>query len=97
MAFRTGAAVLAIAAPAVLAAAWPAPAAVRGPERPGPSPAHAPDTRYCLRVEALTGTRIEKVECWTRRQWAEQEVDVDSEWAKEGVAVLEPPPRRSLR
>lgn len=97
MACRKGDAVLGIAAAAVLAAASPAPAAIGEPDRPGPSPAHAPDTRYCLRLEAFTGSRIQTVECWTRRQWAEQEVDVDSEWAKEGVAVLKAPPRRWLR
>lgn len=93
MAFRNGAAVLGIAAAAMLVAASPASAAIPEPDRPGPSAADAPDTRYCLRIEALTGTRIQKVECWTRRQWAEQDVDVDREWAKEGVAVLKPPAR----
>lgn len=44
---------------------------------------------YCLRVEAATGTRLETVQCWTRDQWAEMEVDVDAEWAKEGVRVIE--------
>lgn len=44
---------------------------------------------YCLRVEAATGTRLETVQCWTRDQWADLEVDVDAEWAKEGVRVIE--------
>lgn len=97
MAYRKGAAVLSIAASALLVTALPASAAIREPNRPGPSAADAPDTRYCLRMEAFTGTRIQKIECWTRRQWAEQEVDVDAEWAKEGVAVLKTAPRRLLR
>jgi hypothetical protein len=53
------------------------------------APAAGPDARYCLRVEPVTGTLIERVRCWTRGQWAEQGVDVDKEWAKEGVTVIE--------
>ena len=45
-------------------------------------------TRYCLRVEPQTGSRIESVECWTRVEWAEGGVDVDKDWAKEGVKVI---------
>lgn len=59
------------------------------PETPTtPAPAGNVDTRYCLRVEPLTGSNIETVRCWTREQWAEQGVDVDKEWAKEGVRVI---------
>ncbi|MBA3668956.1 MAG: hypothetical protein H0W71_02640 [Sphingomonas sp.] len=46
------------------------------------------DARYCLKVEAATGTRLETVQCWTRAEWAEMEIDVDQEWAKEGVRVI---------
>jgi hypothetical protein len=53
----------------------------------GGAPAAGPDARYCMRVEAVTGSRIETVRCWTRWEWAEQGVDVDRDWAKEGVAV----------
>jgi hypothetical protein len=52
------------------------------------APAGTPQTRYCMRVEPVTGTRIETVECWTRDQWADQGVDVDRDWPKEGVAVI---------
>lgn len=52
------------------------------------APAGGPETRYCMRVEPQTGSRIESVECWTREQWAEGGVDVDHDWAKEGVRVL---------
>jgi len=53
------------------------------------APQGTPDTRYCMRIEAVTGTRLETVKCWTREEWAEQGVDVDKDWAKEGVAVLQ--------
>ena len=53
-----------------------------------PAPAGNADTKYCLRVEPLTGSNIETIRCWTRDQWAEQGVDGDKEWAKEGVRVV---------
>jgi hypothetical protein len=52
------------------------------------APSGTPDTRYCMRVEPQTGSRIESVECWTREQWADGGVDVDKDWAKEGVRTL---------
>ena len=58
------------------------------PEPAMGAPAAGAGARYCLRVEPLTGSRVESVRCWTRQMWAEQGVDVDKEWAKEGVAVL---------
>ena len=54
-----------------------------------PAPPGTPTTRYCMRIEAVTGTRLETVKCWTRDEWAEQGVDVDKDWPKEGVRVLE--------
>ena len=51
------------------------------------APAAGPDARYCMRIE-ITGSRIEEVKCWTRAKWAEEEVDVDKEWANEGVRVI---------
>lgn len=60
-------------------AAQPDPALVRA------APAGTPDTKYCMRIEAITGGRIEKIECWTREEWANNGVDVDMDWAKEGV------------
>lgn len=53
------------------------------PRRPGDA-----NTRYCLRVEPQTGSRIESIECWTRDEWTAGGVDVDHDWAKEGVRVL---------
>jgi len=51
------------------------------------APAAGPDARYCMRIE-ITGSRLEEVKCWTREKWAEEEVDVDKEWADEGVRVI---------
>jgi len=53
------------------------------------APAGGPDTRYCMRVEPQTGSRIESIECWTREEWALGGVDVDQDWPKEGVKVLD--------
>ena len=54
----------------------------------GTAPAGGPGTRYCMHVDPVTGSLVETVECWTRDEWAEQGVDVDKEWAKEGVKTL---------
>ena len=51
------------------------------------APEAGPDALYCLRVDPFTGSRIERIKCWTREQWADQGVDVDKVWAKDGVAV----------
>lgn len=56
--------------------------------RPSTAPPGTAETRYCMRIEAITGSRIETVRCWTRAEWAEQDVDVDQEWAREGVRVI---------
>lgn len=53
------------------------------------APPAGPDARYCLRVEPVTGTRVERIRCWTRERWAGLGVDVDKEWAREGVRVIE--------
>ena len=52
------------------------------------APAGTATTRYCMRVEPIIGSRIETVRCWTRAEWAVQDVDVDKDWAKEGVKVV---------
>jgi hypothetical protein len=52
------------------------------------APPAPPEARYCLWVEPQTGSRLESVECWTREEWAEADVDVDKDWAKEGVKVI---------
>jgi len=58
-----------------------------GPPPVTPAPPGTPSTRYCMKVD-LTGNVAQPVKCWTRDEWAEQGVDVDREWAKEGVAIL---------
>ena len=52
------------------------------------APAGTEETKYCLRVEPVIGSRLETVRCWTRKEWAAMEIDVDQEWAKEGVKVI---------
>ena len=60
---------------------------------PAPAIAQAPPgteaTRYCMRVEAVTGSRIERTICWTRAQWEAQGVDLDRDWAQEGVRTID--------
>jgi hypothetical protein len=65
------------------------PAFAANPEDPAAAaPAASEDAKYCMRVEPATGSRIEMVRCWTRREWAELGVDVDRDWPKEGVRVI---------
>ena len=52
------------------------------------APEGTAETKYCMRIEAITGSRIEEVKCWTRAEWAERGVDVDVDWAKEGVRTV---------
>jgi len=71
----------------IVAAASPAPATNAQPSPMAEAPAGTPQTRYCMRVDPLTGSLVQTVQCWTREEWAEQGVDVDREWAKNGVNV----------
>jgi hypothetical protein len=80
MALRTPLLALGIAAAA--------PALAETPVTGGGVPPGTEETRYCMRVAAFTGSRVERIRCWTREQWAEQGVDLDRDWAKEGVRVL---------
>lgn len=57
--------------------------------RPTAAPEGTETTRYCMRVEAVTGTRIERIRCWTRAEWERQGVDLDKDWPREGVRVIE--------
>jgi hypothetical protein len=52
------------------------------------APAGSATTRYCLRVDPLPGSRLETIQCRTREDWALLEVDVDQEWAQNGVRVI---------
>ena len=53
------------------------------------APAGTAETRYCMKVEAVTGTRHERTECWTRAEWSAQGVEVDRDWAEEGVRTID--------
>jgi hypothetical protein len=71
----------------MLAAASPALASNAQPDQMAQAPAGTPQTKYCMRVDPITGSLVQTVQCWTREEWAEQGVDVEREWAKNGVGV----------
>jgi hypothetical protein len=52
------------------------------------APAGTPDTKYCMRVDPITGSNVQTIQCWTRDEWAYQGVDVDKEWPRNGVRTL---------
>ena len=66
----------------------PVSATVQQPTPTMTAPAGTPETRYCMHVAPVTGSLVQTIQCWTRAEWADQDVDVDKEWAKEGVAVI---------
>lgn len=72
----------------LMAAAAPLSAANPDRERATAAPAGTAQTRYCMRVGPLTGSRLEQVECWTRAQWWAQGVDVNQDWPEEGVRTI---------
>ena len=43
---------------------------------------------YCLKMEPITGTRIGSILCWTRQEWADNDIDLDKAWAEDGVEVI---------
>ena len=72
----------------IMLAAAPASASQPVPAHDMGAPA-APDyARYCLRVDPPTGSRMETIRCETREGWALLDVDVDQEWADNGVRVI---------
>lgn len=77
-----------IVALSLIAATSPVSASNPEPTPTTGAPIESADARYCLHVEPFTGSNIETVRCWTREKWAEQGVDVDREWAKEGVTII---------
>lgn len=74
----------------MIAAASPLVASQPEPMRASIAPAAPADARYCLRVDPPTGSRIETIRCETRDDWAMLDVDVDQEWAENGVRILGP-------
>lgn len=81
---RTG---LAVAFAAMIAASGASAASLQWAQGE-PAPAGSESTRYCLRVDPNTGSRMETIQCYTRAEWASLEVDVDKEWAANGVRTL---------
>lgn len=39
--------------------------------------ASASEQKYCLSYENVTGSRVSKQECKTKREWAKERVDID--------------------
>ena len=72
----------------MIVAVSPASAAISKPNPPAIDSSESAGARYCLRIEAVTGSRLETIRSWTREEWAAQGVDVDKEWAREGVEIL---------
>lgn len=58
------------------------------PKPPSGAPPGNPATLYCMHVEPITGSNVQTTQCWTRDEWADQDVDVDKEWAKNGVRTI---------
>jgi hypothetical protein len=52
------------------------------------APEGGPTTRYCLRIDPVIGTRVPTIMCNTRQDWADLGLDVDQEWADNGVSVI---------
>jgi len=71
-----------------IVAASPVSAAVQDVSPGLGAPEGTPATLYCMHIEAITGSRLEKLKCWTRAEWADRGVDVDKDWAKEGVKTI---------
>lgn len=72
----------------LILAAAPGSAATFDASPPVAAPPGGPGTLYCLHVDPITGSNVQTVQCWTRDEWAYQGVDVDKEWAKNGVRTL---------
>lgn len=81
MALKT---VLIAAAALAAAPAWGS----QDPMAPEGAPPAADNALYCLKMEPVTGTRIGSIMCWTREEWADNDVDIDEVWAEDGVRVV---------
>lgn len=53
-----------------------------------PAPPGTATTKYCLRLEPITGSHLSLIRCKTREEWDVLEVNVDEEWAENGVGVI---------
>ena len=75
-----------LAAMGLIAAAYPASLAAQFADPPLniPPEAAADSKIYCMHID-VTGTLSQPVQCWTRAEWADQGVDVDKEYPKNGV------------
>ena len=54
-----------------------APASAQGSSDSKTEKAAASEQKYCLSYENVTGSRVSKQECKTKRQWAKERVDID--------------------
>lgn len=70
---------------ALIIVASPVAAAEFNASSPIGAPPGGPGTHYCMHVDPITGSNVQTTQCWTRAEWADQGVDVDKEWAKNGV------------
>jgi hypothetical protein len=73
---------------ALLVAASPVSATNFDSPPPAGAPPGGPATLYCMHVDPITGSNVQTIQCWTRDEWADQGVDVDRDWAKNGVRTL---------
>ena len=71
-----------------IAAASPASATSGDRSQMATAPSGTASTRYCMRIEAITGSRLEQLRCWTREDWAYRGVDVDRDWPANGVRTV---------
>jgi len=70
-----------------LASVAPSPAVAAVQDLALPTPVANARGEYCLKVAPITGSNVETIRCWTREEWADQDVDVDKEWAENGVVL----------
>lgn len=77
-----------IAGLGMVVASLPLSAAASSAPTPSAAPPGTPFTRYCLRVDPLPDSRIPTIQCRTRDDWASLDVNVDEEWAENGVRVI---------
>lgn len=73
---------------ALITVASPVAAATFDAPAPTGAPPGGPGTLYCMHVDPITGSNVQTTQCWTRAEWADQGVDVDKEWARNGVRTF---------